>query len=67
MWINKLFSLSGRVAIITGGGSGNGKACTLLLADAGAAIVTVGRRQQKLDETKAEIEPAGGIMRNLLC
>lgn len=58
---NELFSLSGRVAIVTGGSSGIGKACALMLADAGAAVMVVGRRQQKLDETKAEIEKAGGI------
>ncbi len=58
---NELFSLSGRVAIVTGGGSGIGKACALMLADAGAAVMVAGRRQQKLDETKAEIEKAGGV------
>lgn len=58
---NELFSLSGRVAIITGGGSGIGKACALALADAGAIVMVAGRRQQKLEETKAEIEKAGGI------
>lgn len=61
MSINELFSLSGRVAIVTGGGSGIGKACALALADAGVAVMVVGRRQQKLDETKAEIEKAGGV------
>ena len=58
---NELFSLSGRVAIVTGGGSGIGKACALMLADAGASIMVVGRRQQKLDETRTEIEKSGGV------
>lgn len=58
---NELFSLSGRVAIVTGGGSGIGKACALMLADAGASIMVVGRRQQKLDETRTEIEKRGGV------
>ncbi len=58
---NELFSLSGRVAIITGGGSGIGKACALMLADAGASIMVVGLDQQKLDETKAEIEKTGSV------
>lgn len=56
-----LFSLAGRVAIVTGGGSGIGKACALTLADAGAAVLVVGRRQQKLDGTRAEIRQAGGV------
>lgn len=55
------FDLSGRVALITGGGSGIGKGCAKILADAGAKVMIVGRRMAKLEEAKAEIEAAGGI------
>ena len=39
MSVQTLFDLSGRVAIVTGGGNGIGKACCEILAEAGAAVV----------------------------
>lgn len=57
----KAFDLTGCVALITGGGSGIGKGCAKILSDAGAKIVIVGRRMNKLEEVKAEIKAAGGI------
>lgn len=47
--------------MITGGGSGIGKGCAKILAEAGANIMIVGRRMGKLEETKSEIQAAGGI------
>ncbi|MDB5725952.1 MAG: alcohol dehydrogenase [Novosphingobium sp.] len=52
--------LTGRVAIVTGGARGIGKAIALLLAEAGADIVIAGRRQEPLDDTAAEIAKATG-------
>ncbi len=57
----KAFDLSERVALITGGGSGIGKGCARILAQAGAKVMVVGRRINKLEEVKAEIEAEGGI------
>lgn len=51
---------TGQVAIITGGSDGIGRATAALLARRGATVVVCGRRQEKLDETKALIEGAGG-------
>lgn len=45
-----MFSLAGRTALITGGGSGIGRAISHALSDAGAEIVLVGRRQDALVE-----------------
>ncbi len=57
-------SLSGRVkdkvVVVTGGSSGIGKATALKLAGAGARVILVARGEEKLVETKKEIEAAGG-------
>ncbi len=48
-------SLEGRVALVTGGGTGLGKATALELARLGAAVAVMGRRPEPLEETVAEI------------
>jgi NAD(P)-dependent dehydrogenase (short-subunit alcohol dehydrogenase family) len=55
----QLFSLEGKVAVVTGGTSGIGLALSLGLADAGADVVASARRQQQVDETAAQIEARG--------
>jgi citronellol/citronellal dehydrogenase len=51
--------LDGQVAIVSGGGSGLGRATALELAALGAQVVVCGRRQEPLDETVALAD--GGI------
>jgi NAD(P)-dependent dehydrogenase (short-subunit alcohol dehydrogenase family) len=57
-------SLSGRVKdkviVVTGASSGIGKATALKLASAGAKVMLVARGEEKLLDTKKEIETAGG-------
>ena len=55
----QLFSLEGKVAVITGGTSGIGRALSLGLAEAGAHVIATARRQQQVDDTAAEIEARG--------
>jgi 3-oxoacyl-[acyl-carrier protein] reductase len=51
--------LLGKVAIITGATAGIGRASARALAGEGALLVLTGRRQERLDELKLEIEAAG--------
>lgn len=52
--------LQGKTVFITGAGSGINKGIAKRFAEHGARIVMIGRRQEKLDETAAEIRQAGG-------
>ncbi len=54
-----LFSLEGKVAVVTGGTSGIGRALSLGLAEAGADVIATARRQQQVDETATAIESRG--------
>ena len=54
-----LFSLAGKVAVVTGGTSGIGRALSLGLAQAGADVVATARRPQQVEETAAAIEALG--------
>jgi NAD(P)-dependent dehydrogenase (short-subunit alcohol dehydrogenase family) len=51
---------NGKVALVTGGGSGIGKASALALAREGFAVVVAGRRPEPLDAVVAEIEGLQG-------
>ncbi len=55
----KLFSLEGKVAVVTGGTSGIGRALSIGLAEAGADVVATARREQQVEETASAIEAAG--------
>jgi NAD(P)-dependent dehydrogenase (short-subunit alcohol dehydrogenase family) len=52
--------LSGKMAFITGGGTGIGRACAVLFAKEGARVAVGGRRRELLDETVREISKSGG-------
>jgi NAD(P)-dependent dehydrogenase (short-subunit alcohol dehydrogenase family) len=53
-------SLTGKVAWVTGAGSGIGQAAAVALAKEGATVVLTGRRKEPLEETAATIKAAGG-------
>jgi len=59
-YLTELFSLDGRIAVVTGGSSGIGLGMAEALARAGARVVLVARDQERLGEAVAAIHAAGG-------
>lgn len=58
-YLSGLFSLAGRVAMVTGGSSGIGRSIAAALAQAGARVVVVARGEEKLIATVRELEDHG--------
>jgi NAD(P)-dependent dehydrogenase (short-subunit alcohol dehydrogenase family) len=53
-------AIGGKTVLITGASSGIGRATALRVAEAGAKVLLVARTPEKLEETREEIEAAGG-------
>ncbi|WP_343553277.1 SDR family oxidoreductase [Pantoea sp.] len=60
-----LFDLSGKTALITGGGSGIGFAMAQTLAAAGAQVILAARREAPLIEAVGQLTQQGGVARYL--
>ena len=54
-----MFNLKGRVAVVTGASSGLGKQMSYAFAEAGADLVILARRLDRLEELKVELEKKG--------
>ena len=52
-------NLNGRVAVVTGASQGIGRACALVLAEAGADVALASRNVEKLEAVAKEVEAAG--------
>ncbi len=60
-------SLEGKVAIVTGGGRGIGKAITKRLAEAGANVVIASRKLENLEATAQEFSSLPGKIASVVC
>jgi NAD(P)-dependent dehydrogenase (short-subunit alcohol dehydrogenase family) len=58
--LNRLFSLEGKTALITGASGGIGRVLSVALAEAGAFVALHGTNVEHLEETKRLVEEAGG-------
>jgi len=59
--LERLFGLSGKIALVTGASSGLGRGCARALASGGANVGLVARRGDRLEELAAEIERDFGV------
>ena len=65
--LNELFSLAGRVAIVTGGSRGLGQEMAEGLAEAGASVMLCARREQWLTPTVADMRARGFRVDGMIC
>ena len=68
VWTGRIVTrLAEKVALITGGGTGIGRAIALVFAREGASVAVTGRRLEKVKEVAGEIEKKGGAALALQC
>ena len=66
-FLEKLFGLKGKAALVVGGTSGIGRAIALGLASAGADVVASSRRRQRVEQTASELRQLGARTLSFPC
>ena len=56
-----MMNLNNRVMLITGAGSGLGKALAVAAGQVGAKVICAGRRKERIEQTADEVTKAGGV------
>ena len=59
MKISEQFDMTGRVAVVTGGGTHLGRAMTTALAELGATVIIASRRKELCEQVAAEMSYRG--------
>ena len=67
MALREMFELDGRVAIVTGGARGIGKACAMALAEMGAKTAIVDLHEENAAQAVADVEALGVEARASIC
>ena len=65
--VQELFDLTGRIALVTGGSRGLGLEMAEAVAEAGASLMILARREQWLDPAVAQLRAAGFRVEGTLC
>lgn len=67
MSVISLFDLRGKVAVVTGGGNGIGKACCEILSQAGAAVAVCDFNLSAAEAVADQLKAAGGKAMAVMC
>jgi meso-butanediol dehydrogenase/(S,S)-butanediol dehydrogenase/diacetyl reductase len=59
--------LAGKIAVVTGGGTGMGQAIALALGREGAKVAVLGRRREPLDRVAGELAAQGAVGKAVVC
>ena len=63
----KKINLRGKTALVTGAGTGLGKACAIALAEAGAKVIIISRTKKDLDKVNTIIKKTKGSSKSYVC
>jgi len=57
--VNNLLTLNNKTIVISGASAGIGRQCAITAANLGASLIIIGRNSERLEETRAQLQPGG--------